>query len=205
MKNYELCENEVILFKGLVEVLSNWKEEKDIYKYNTELILTNINIVLITEIKKLFSSVIDKKIYKIDDVKIYDEAVQIIKRKERVDIYLLGGEVFLEFEKEKSAKEFCDKSIKLRDGNSKFVRSVKRTQKVIKETNEALDIDIVKIAKETASLACDIAVNVGDTGKGTRIISGIATALRSGKRSKKDNLLSETGLHTTENEEIIKK
>lgn len=190
MKNYTLKENEVVLFKGMVAILSDWKEEKNTELYNTELLLTNYNIVLSTEIKKLFSSVLKQKIYAIDDVKVYDETVQIIKRKRNVDIYLVSEEIFLKFEKEKHAKEFCDKAVKQKDGNSKFVRSVKKTRKVIKETNEALDIDIVEMAKTTAAVACEVAANVGAV-KGvstrTKVVAACAGVLRGKAKANKAN------------------
>lgn len=65
-----------------------------------------------------------------------------------MDIYFKSGELFLEFEKEKEAKEFCERALKLVSGYSKFVRSVKRVKKSINETNEALDIDMVDMAKK---------------------------------------------------------
>lgn len=204
MKNYLLSENEVILFRGMVALLSDWKEEKKIQQYNTELILTNFNVVLNKESKKLFHNVVDKKIYSVSDIKIYDETVQIIRRKNVVDIYFMTGEIFVKFEKEKHAKEFCDKAIKLRDGNSKFVRSVKKTRKVIKETNEALDINIVEIAKTTAAVACDVATGLGSVsgaGKTTKMIAKVANVLRGkSKKNELNNALSERISIESENE-----
>lgn len=206
MKNYTLKENEVVLFKGMVAILSDWKEEKNAELYNTELLLTNYNIVLSTEIKKLFSSVLKQKIYAIDDVKVYDETVQIIRKKQSVDIYLTSEEVFLRFEKEKQAKEFSDKAIKQRDGNSKFVRSVKKTRKVIKETNEALDIDIVEMAKTTAAVACDVAVSVGTVkgvGTGTKVMAAFAGTLRGkSKPAKSSSMLKQSVFSDEENKNI---
>ena len=182
MKNYELKKDEVILFRGMVSSMSNWREEKKKSGFNTELILTNFNIVLLTEVKKMFSLILDKRIYKVEDIKTYDEAVQIIRRKNSVDLYLLDGELFLNFEKEKSAKEFCDKATKLRSGYSKFVRAVKKTQKVVKETNEALDIDVVEIAKEAVEFTCEA---VAETAKNRNPFVGVASVI-SGKLKKKE-------------------
>lgn len=187
MKNYELSANEVILFKGVAAVVSDWKNEQNVTEYKTELILTNLNIVLITEIKKLFSRILDKKIYSVKDVKVYDESVQVVRRKNLVDVYLLDGELFLKFEKEKSAKEFCDKAIKLKDGNSKFVRAVKKTQKAIRETNEALDIDIAEMAKGAISTVGDavIAIDTLTTaGPKTKALAKVAKLFK-GKSEKK--------------------
>ena len=129
-----------------------------------------------------------------EDIKTYDETIQIIRRKNLIDIYFTTGEVFLKFEKEKLCKEFCDKATKLRDGYSNFVRSVKKTQKAIKETNEALDIDVVEIAKTTASVACEVAIGVASVGgasKGTKIAAKVVEVIHSSlKRKKEEKLLS---------------
>lgn len=174
MKEYELSANEVILFKGMVAIVSDWKNEKNVTEYKTQLMLTNFNVVLITEVKKLFSRILDKKIYSIKDIKVYDETVQVVRRKNLVDVYLATGELFLKFGKEKNAKEFCDKAVKLKDGNSKFVRSVKKTQKAIKETNEALNIDMVEIAKGTAAFACEVVSTVGGMKGASTVTKGFA-------------------------------
>ena len=63
-------------------------------------------------------------------------------------------QLYLKFEQEKSAKDFCDKTLKLRSGNTKFVRSVKSAEKVIKENIEPLGIDAKKLIKSTATVAC---------------------------------------------------
>ena len=193
MEAYTLKENEVILFRGMVALLSDGREEKNTDTYNTELILTNLNIVLNSIVKKMFTQKIEQKIFSANDIKIYDETVQVIRKKTVVDVYFLGGELFLKFEKEKDAKEFCDKAIKLKDGNSKFVRSVKKTKKAIKETNEALDIDIVQIAKTTASVACEVAIGVAsvkNASKGAQMVAKIAEVFHTNaKRNEKEKLL----------------
>ena len=166
MKNYELKEDEVVLFKGMVCLLSDWKDKKECV-YNTELLLTNYNVVLTTKIRKLISSIEEQRVYCIEDIKVYDQSVQVIRKKKMVDMYFLSAEVFLVFEKEKSAKEFCDKTIKLRDGNSKFVRSVKKAHK-------ALDIDMVEIVKKTGALACDIVSGLGTVNGAGKTVKGVA-------------------------------
>ena len=186
MENYILQENETILFRGTVVLMPNGKEPKNQAEH--DVLLTNLNIVFISKIKKLFKTVSQVASYSVNDVKIYDETVQIIRRKTIVDIYLKQGEIFAKFKKEKYAKEFCDKALKLISGYSKFVRSVKKTQKVINETNEALDIDVVEIAKTAAVFTCEATTNVADlsvAGKTTKIAGKIADTIL-GKKQKKE-------------------
>ena len=96
---------------------------------------------------------------------------------------------FLDFFKEKYAKEFCDKALKLISGYSKFVRGVKKTQKAVKETNEALDIDICEIAKNGVGFVCDVALTAGSstTAKGGMKITTAIAKVISRKNAKKEN------------------
>ena len=83
-----------------------------------------------------------------------------------------------------SAKELCDKVIKLRDGNSKLVRSIKKTKKTIKETEDALDINIAGMVKATASIAGNIVVGRGSAegAKGvTKLVAKAVDAIKIGK------------------------
>ncbi len=187
MENYILMNDETILYRGEALLLPDGKYDKKKDYVLADVLLTNYNIVFTVKKKKLFKSVVDTQTYSITDIKIYDETVQVIRRKSIVDIYLNSAELFMKFKKEKDAKEFCDKALKLVSGYSKFVRSVKKTQKAIKETNEALDIDVVEIAKEGALFACEVATGVGTVngvGKKTKVAGKIAGIIL--KKNKKD-------------------
>ena len=184
MKEYVLKDNETILFRGNAILMPNGKRiETD--KEKCDVVLTNLNIVLIEKVKKLFRTVNQANVFSVSDVKIYDETIQIIRRKAIVDIYLKKGELFLDFEKEKAAKEFCDKALKLISGNSKLVRAVKKAQKAIRETNEALDIDMVGIAKSAATVACEtvVAIETPNVSKKASIV-GKAAKIFLGKSNK---------------------
>ena len=193
MENYTLKENEVILYRGSATLLPNGKSNENNAVMN-DLILTNFNIVITVKKKKLLKTVTETLIYSISDIKIHDEKIQVIRRKTVVDIYLKATELFLDFKKEKEAKLFCDNALKEISGESKLVRSVKKTKKAIKETNEALDIDVLEIAKATATTACEAASNLGTVkgiGKGTQILSSVAnTLLGNSKKKKNEQLLT---------------
>ena len=148
MENYILKSDETVLYRGSVVVMPDGKSEaKNVKK--ADLLLTNFSIVIITQTKKLLKTVTEVEVYRTADVKTYDESVQVIRRKAVVDVYLKTGELFFDFKKEKEAKLFCDKALRLISGESKLVRSVKKVKKEIKETDEALDINIVVILSPT--------------------------------------------------------
>lgn len=175
MENYTLKDDETILFRSTAILLPDGKRDPKNEK-SCDLSLTNQNILVKTSVKKLFKAVQETEVYALQDVKVIDEDIQVIRRKSTVDVYIKEKELYLEFENEKSAKEFCDKALKQISGFSKFVRAVKKTQKVIKETNEALDIDIGKIAQNAAFVASEVTVEVATmgTGKKAKAVSKIA-------------------------------
>ena len=115
MENYTLKENETVLYRGEAIVLPDGKSTgRNAKPYDVW--LTNLNIVIFIQQKKLLKTVIEPAVYSVSDVKIYDETLQIIRRKSVVDVYLKSGELFLDFEKDKEAKCFCDKALWLASG-----------------------------------------------------------------------------------------
>ena len=187
MENYILKENETVLFRDEAILLQDGKNSKN--DTRCDVLLTNLNIVIVTQSKKAFRTINKVDVYSVTDVKIYDETIQIIRRQNLVDIYLKSCEIFIEFSKEKNAKEFCDKALKLISGFSKLVRSVKKTQKAIKETNEALGIDVGNMAKGAAGIVLDVTVGVGSMSgakKGTKVAGKIAEVILSKTRAKSE-------------------
>jgi hypothetical protein len=179
MNNYTLKENETVLYRGEAIVLPDGKSVgRNAKPYDVW--LTNLNIVIFVTRKKMLKTMIEPEIYSVADVKVYDESMQIIRRKSVVDVYLKTGEIFLDFKKDKEAKSFCDKALRLTSGESKFVRAVKKGRKEIRETNEALDVDVVDLTVKGTKMGFKIAQEVGSlggAGKKTKIIGIIGGTL----------------------------
>ena len=169
MEHYELQIDEVVLYHGDVILLLDGKKAKEstFKKVETELILTNHNFVFITKTKKILKKEsLDTEIFAKDTVKFYKESPHILKKGKKVEIYFKGGEKFIEFPDKKQAKLFGDTALRLVSGYSKFVRGVKKTQKEIKETGDALDVDITGVAKSAVGLATEMAIGAPMAGKG---------------------------------------
>ena len=82
MKNYQLKNDEVILYRGSVMVLPNGKKEKvsKLKNVEQELILTNTDFVFETRIKKVFQKEeIVTEVYSIEQIKIYQDAPHILQ------------------------------------------------------------------------------------------------------------------------------
>ena len=191
MKNYTLQKDETILYRGSVNVLPEGKKGTKGEKQG-DILLTNYNIVITSERKKFLKTETEVEMYSVSDVKVHDEKVQVVRRKAIVDVYLKGAEVFLDFGKEKEAKAFCDIAHRLISGESKFVRSVKRARKEIRETDEALDTNFEGAISASAGVVANIAVGVSKlegVGMKTKVAGVIANVLLNSKKKKEEKSL----------------
>ena len=175
MKNHTLRSDETVLFHSEVTLLNEGKRVGEPKPILAELLLTNYYLVISYNKKSLFTTTTETETYEAKSIKIYDDTVQALRNKKRVDVYLQETELFFEFDKEKGAKLFVDKYQRLITGNSKFVRAVKKTQKTINETNDALGIDVVAVAKGTVSLAAEatMAATVISGGKKAKMLRAV--------------------------------
>ena len=146
MKNYKLKDTETVLFRGNAVIYTNHKRQEE-GKIDCDILLTNLGIVISYPKKKVFRTVVESFVYKIADVKIFNDQIQIIRKKTNVDIFLKNCELYLSFAEENVTKAFCNKALTLISGNSQFVRAIKKTQKIITETGEALAEGMAEVAK----------------------------------------------------------
>ena len=183
MKNYILSENEVVLFRGMVALHYEWKELARVAEYNTELLLTNEKLVFMPEADSSLSEA-NPQILAVEEIKVYDNKIQVIRKKNTIEIYHKSGELYLQFELEKTAKEFCEKTLKLHSGYTKFVRTVKTAEKVIKDNTEPLGIDAKKLAKDTAKVAfAAITARTSNSSKGVgATMKAVANMLQSNQK-----------------------
>lgn len=162
MENYQLKATEVVLFRSIVTLSQN-ANQKNI---ETELLLTNENFVFVNKQKKLFlKDQVETVVVPMESIKIYNEMPYMLLKKDTIEIYTLVGEYFVIFENKKQAKEFFDKSMRVASGCSKFVRSVKKVSKEIKDANDALGIDLATTTKKTLDFAADVAITYSDLPK----------------------------------------
>ena len=187
MENYILRDDETVLLASRVKMQTTSKKSVEV-----ELLLTNLNFVFIKD-KKFFSKNVEKEIYDVKSVKIYDSTYQIIRKNKKVQIYMIGVEKFLEFPNQKIAKEFTDIALKVVSGYSKLVRGVKKAQKAVKETEDALDIDIKGTTKKAVAFAGEVAIAMGEASKSPKIklFGNIAKGIKTvNERNKQANELT---------------
>ena len=184
MEHYQLENNEVILYRGNVFLLLDGKTKttKSLKKEEIYLILTNLHIVIDKTTQKFLTKKVDTIVYDTQTIKKYNDIPQIIQKGAFVDVYLLGVELFLRFPNKQQATQFNNAALRLLTGHSKLVRGVKKGQKAIKETEEALNIDITDAAKTAAYVAVEMAT--GSTGKKINTIGTFAKNFLKKKKEK---------------------
>ena len=190
MKNYQLNQNEIVLFRNNV-TLQN--ENNSNNRVQAELLLTNENFVLITKLKKLFQKeIVNTVVVPFENMKIYNELPYMVRKGTLVEMYTLDAEYFLDFEKQKQAKEFFEKGMRVASGCSKFVRKVKNVSKEIKDTNDALGVDIVNTTKKVLNFAADVVLDYVERPKKGKVqlLGSVAKVFKKGKNQ--DGLQVET-------------
>lgn len=195
MENYELKNDEVVLYRGNVLFLDGKKEKVSSFKNVVcELALSNLNVIFTTKTKKMFQKeMIETEIYPIEHIKIYQERPHIMLKGKNVEISFIGTEKLIEFPDKKEAKLFSDTALRLITGNSKFVRGVKKAQKEVEETSNALNIDIVGMAKAAVGVATNLAVEnaaVAGASKGSKFLGMLAKNVK--KKKENQPLLTAT-------------
>ena len=159
MENYDLEQDEVVLYKGNVSL----KKKKGI----TELILTNINFVLITKKKRLFAKEqVSVDTYPIDEIKYYKGNPQVIKKGHLIELYFLNDETEFTFESRNEARKFVSAALNLLTNKTTFERTLEKGIDKVKGTislvDDKLGVDSVGITKG--------AIKNGLIGKTTNVI-----------------------------------
>lgn len=132
MVNYQLKNNEVILFEGNV-----FLENK---KGNFKLLLTSERLLFEKEkglFKKQFK-VVDEILIK--DIKIYKDNVQIKNNKSSVRIQTINKNVHFECDNNADAKLIVNNIINIKTGTNKIERGKNKLKKVAKMVNDSKEI-----------------------------------------------------------------
>ena len=143
MKHYTLADDEVVLFK------SDGIKLSDNIDTSAQLILTNLNIIIVTQSNIADEdAIIDVNSYPVDSVKIYKGVPQIKNAKSHVEMYLKGEEIELEFPDNKSAASFVKSATELLTGKTLFQRGMEKVRDTIGVIDDTLGIDTVEAATE---------------------------------------------------------
>lgn len=156
MENYDLDESEVVLYKGDVTL----KDQKGI----TQLILTNINFVFITKVKKMFAKdevIVD--VYSADEIKFYNQVPQVLKRGNVIELYFLHSEIEFVFSSGNECRKFMDAALKLLTHKNKFERVAGKVMAARQCVDSSFNIDSVGMVKSAAKGAIEHKSVIGKT------------------------------------------
>lgn len=131
MEFYNLQEDEVVLYKQNVYSVDN--------KHASQLILTNLNVVIITKSNDRSLA----EILPVNHIKIYKEKPQILPNGNLVEIYFLEKEISIEFYSKSELRKFITISTDLLTNTTKSERNAKKVKDVIKLVDDTLGIDSV--------------------------------------------------------------
>lgn len=140
MDHYSLQNDEVVLYEGKVNLIGS--------QGNDELILTNINIVIITKIKKIFQKEqVEVKTFSVENVKVFNDAPQIKQSDTVVEVYLTDAEIKLGFDSKLTARKFVSKAVELITGKSTSVRGAAKIKGAVGLVDDTLGIDTIGTIK----------------------------------------------------------
>ncbi len=152
MERYHLQPNEVVLFKGHVTKNNEYKEATVVNPFSsspiTELLLTNLNIVLTSIDKKMFAKEdINIEIFPLSEIKIYNGIPQIKQSNTFVELYLMSKELYFNFESIFDATKCVQAVRKVLTGKSLPARSAEKVKKGIELVDDTLGINTVDTVK----------------------------------------------------------
>ena len=133
MEYYKLAEDEVVLYKGNVELSE--KETK------TQLILTNLKIVFITKNEETNAA----EIFGVDEVKIYEGMPQVKTHINKAEIYFKSTEKEFKFESWNELHKFTSAINKLLTGKTAVQRGAAKVKDAIALVDDTLNINSVQV------------------------------------------------------------
>ena len=141
MSNYVLLEDEAVLYKKSACVCGE----------NTELMLTNKNVIFVRNVKKFFGKErLETDVLSVDDIKVYKEQPQIKREGDKVEIYFTTCEKSIVFASKSEANKFTSIALELLTGKTKTVRSAEKVRGAIDVVDTALGINTVEAVKDVA-------------------------------------------------------
>ena len=169
MTNYNLLPNESVLYSGdvFIEELNG----------DHELTLTNLNIIIVSTVKKLFAKEqITVNTYPVEQIKIYNEIPQIKQKGSNVEIFLSTEEIAFDFPSKTEAHKFIDAAMQLLTGKSAAERGSDKVKGAIGLIDNALGINTVNTVKNALENGISGSILGGFNKKTTTIAKGATVA-----------------------------
>ena len=148
MEYYRLRLDETVLYEGTVIKVEKLGIESFSTSSVSELLLTNKNIVLTIRTKRIFQKdLIDVEVIPLSEIKVFDEIPQIKQHRTHVEIYLLSGELYLDFALGLEASKFYQGIMQAITGKSLVTRGAEKVKSGIGLVDDTLGINTVATVK----------------------------------------------------------
>jgi hypothetical protein len=151
MEDYVMQENEVELYRnsvGLRSIRNSDIPMKELHLGNHTLILTNVNVVLITKIKKMFKP---EEVYittdAVSNIKMYEGIPQVKQEDDEVKIFFTDQEMTVSFDTKSEARKFVAAAYELLTGQKATERGATKVKGAIGLVDSTLGIDTVGAVK----------------------------------------------------------
>lgn len=143
MNNYQLTSDETVLYKG---VILNYSEKEKHNSFGStviyELILTNLNMIFVTKVKKLLSKEESSyNVIPIDTIKIYNDKPQVKQKGTDFVVYFTNQEYSFSLPSKLEAVKFHNKIMELLTGKSMSIRNSEKFKSAVNIVDDTLGID----------------------------------------------------------------
>lgn len=134
MDHYILQPEEVVLFENSIFISES--------KATNHLILTNINIVVVSTTKKMFrAEEVSVTTYPVESVKIYNDTPQVSQKNGTVTIFMTSGELKFSLGSTRDATKFVNQMVSLITGKSAAERGAGKVKSAIGLVDNTLGIN----------------------------------------------------------------
>ena len=142
MENYQLAVNETVLYRGTLVNYSGKEKHNFTSTVNYELILTNLNMIFVTKVKKMLSKEeLSYNIIPIETIKIYNDKPQIKQKGTDFEIYFTDQEYSFSLQNKIEAIKFHNKIMELVTGKSMSIRNSEKFKSAVNIVDDTLGID----------------------------------------------------------------
>lgn len=143
MNNYQLTSDETVLYKGAI---LNYSEKEKHNSFGStviyELILTNLNMIFVTKVKKLLSKEESSyNVIPIDTIKIYNDKPQVKQKGTDFVVYFTNQEYSFSLPSKLEAVKFHNKIMELLTGKSMSIRNSEKFKSAVNIVDDTLGID----------------------------------------------------------------
>lgn len=143
MIEYAMKEDEVVLYKGEATV--------DDSQHISDILLTNVNLVITTRIKKIFAKdEVYTQVFPLSKLKVYQNAPQLKQKGNKVELFFANKNIVIEFSSFLAPHKFVNELTKLLTGKTVSERGADKVKGFVGIVDDALGIDTIGTIKGIA-------------------------------------------------------